>query len=48
MVAYNRQGDRYRLHTVQVLTVQGGLITRNTVYQDAEVFALFELPEILP
>ncbi|MGH3470672.1 MAG: sigma-70 family RNA polymerase sigma factor [Nocardioidaceae bacterium] len=48
MVAYNRQGDHYRLHTFQVFTVERGAIVRTTVYQDPQVFALFELPEILP
>lgn len=47
MVAYNRQDGQYRLHTFQVFTVERGAITRTTVYQDPDVFALFELPEIL-
>jgi RNA polymerase sigma-70 factor (ECF subfamily) len=47
MVAYNRQGDRYVLHTLQVFSLQEGLIVRTTVYQDPEVFALFDLPELL-
>jgi RNA polymerase sigma-70 factor, ECF subfamily len=48
MVAYNRQGDQYRLHTFQAFTVERGAFVRTTVYQDREVFALFDLPEILP
>ena len=47
MVAYNRQHDRYQLHTLQVFTVERGAIVRTTVYQDPDVFALFDLPEIL-
>jgi len=46
MVAYARQGDHYQLHTLQVFTVEGGAIVRTTVYQEPEVFALFELPEV--
>lgn len=45
MVAYDRQGDHYHLHTLQVFTVEGGAIVRTTVYQDPEVFAIFELPK---
>jgi RNA polymerase sigma-70 factor, ECF subfamily len=49
MVAYVRQGDAdYRLHTVQVFCVEANAIVRTTVYQDAGVFALFGLEEILP
>ncbi|MGH9072523.1 MAG: sigma-70 family RNA polymerase sigma factor [Acidimicrobiales bacterium] len=47
MVAYNRQGDHYQLHTFQVFTLERGAIVRTTVYQDPQVFALFDLPEIL-
>jgi RNA polymerase sigma-70 factor, ECF subfamily len=47
IVAYNRQGDHYEMHTVQVFDVDGGAIVRTTVYQDPQVFALFDLPEIL-
>ena len=32
------------LHTVQILTVERGRITRTTVFQSPEVFALFGLP----
>jgi RNA polymerase sigma-70 factor (ECF subfamily) len=48
LVAYDRQGDHYQLHTLQVFTVEHGVISRTTVYQDPEVFALFELPKFLP
>ena len=47
MVAYNRQSDQYQLHTLQVFSVEEGVIVRTTVYQDPEVFAIFDLPEIL-
>jgi RNA polymerase sigma-70 factor (ECF subfamily) len=47
MVAYDRRGDQYELHTLQVFTVEGGTVTRTTVYQDPEVFAIFDLPKTL-
>jgi RNA polymerase sigma-70 factor (ECF subfamily) len=47
MVAYNREGDRYQLHTLQVFTVKRGAIVRTTVYQDPDVFAIFELPKTI-
>ncbi len=42
--AYNRVGDEYRLHTLQIFTVTDAGISRNTVFQDAEIFDSFELP----
>jgi RNA polymerase sigma-70 factor (ECF subfamily) len=42
--AYQRVGDGYRLHTLQVLTVTAEGISRNSVFQDPEVFAAFGLP----
>ncbi|MFJ4672272.1 sigma-70 family RNA polymerase sigma factor [Kitasatospora purpeofusca] len=42
--AYRRVGDGYRLHTLQVFTVTAGGISRNSVFQDPEVFAAFGLP----
>lgn len=45
--AYNRIGDEYRLHTVQIFTVAERGISRNSVFQDAEVFASFKLPQTL-
>ena len=41
--AYNRVGTRYRLHTLQVLTVTAGGISHNTVFQDDAIFASFGL-----
>ena len=48
MVAYDRCGDHYQLHTLQVFTVERGAVVRTTVYQDPHVFAVFDLPRILP
>jgi RNA polymerase sigma-70 factor, ECF subfamily len=48
MAAYDRRGDHYQLHTIQVFTVERGAIVRTTVYQDPEVFAIFDLPKLLP
>jgi RNA polymerase sigma-70 factor, ECF subfamily len=41
--AYRRAGDRYELHTVQIFTVTAEGISRNSVFQDPEVFASFGL-----
>ncbi|MFI1917876.1 sigma-70 family RNA polymerase sigma factor [Nocardia sp. NPDC020380] len=38
----------YALHTLQIFTVIGDRISRNTVYRDDEIFALFELQPHLP
>ena len=42
--AYRRAGDGYDLHTLQLFTVSADGITRNTVFQDPDVFAAFRLP----
>ena len=42
--AYRRAGDGYELHTLQVFTVTAEGISRNSVFQDSEVFASFGLP----
>lgn len=42
--AYRRGGDAYELHTLQVLTVTDRGISRNSVFQDPDVFASFGLP----
>ncbi len=39
--------DGLRLHTLQVLTVVGGLVTCNVVFADPGVFASFDLPATL-
>ena len=41
--AYRRVGDGYELHTLQIFTVTAEGISRNSVFQDSEVFASFEL-----
>src|SRR5580693_4933416 len=41
--AYRRVGDGYELHTLQIFTVTAGGISRNSVFQDSEVFASFGL-----
>jgi RNA polymerase sigma-70 factor (ECF subfamily) len=41
--AYRRVDDGYELHTLQVFTVTAGGISRNSVFQDSEVFASFGL-----
>jgi RNA polymerase sigma-70 factor (ECF subfamily) len=48
VAAYCRgDGGGYELHTLQVFTVTPGGISHNVVFQDAEVFAAFELPSML-
>jgi RNA polymerase sigma-70 factor (ECF subfamily) len=41
--AYRRVGGGYELHTLQVFTVTSQGISRNSVFQDPEVFAAFGL-----
>jgi len=41
--AYRRDGDGYALHTLQVLTVTADGVSRNSVFQDPDVFASFGL-----
>ncbi|HUN38079.1 MAG TPA: sigma-70 family RNA polymerase sigma factor [Trebonia sp.] len=45
--AYWRVGDRYELHTLQVFTVTAEGISRNSVFQDPEIFASFGLAAAL-
>ena len=42
-----RQADHYQLHTLQIFDVERGAVVRTTVYQSPEVFAIFDLPEML-
>jgi len=42
--AYRRVGAGYELHTLQIFTVTAEGISRNSVFQVAEVFASFGLP----
>jgi RNA polymerase sigma-70 factor (ECF subfamily) len=41
--AYRRAGDRYELHTLQIFTVTAEGISRNSVFQDSQVFESFGL-----
>ena len=41
--AYRRVGGGYELHTLQIFTVTAEGISRNSVFQDSEVFASFSL-----
>jgi RNA polymerase sigma-70 factor, ECF subfamily len=41
--AYRRVGDGYELHTLQIFTVTAEGISRNSVFQDSEVFTSFGL-----
>jgi RNA polymerase sigma-70 factor (ECF subfamily) len=41
--AYRRVAGGYELHTLQIFTVTAEGISRNSVFQDAEVFASFGL-----
>jgi RNA polymerase sigma-70 factor (ECF subfamily) len=41
--AYGRVGDGYELHTLQILTVTDEGISRNSVFQESEVFEPFGL-----
>jgi len=45
--AYCRVGGRYELHTLQIFTVTAEGISRNSVFQDPEVFASFGLAAAL-
>ena len=42
--AYRRLGGGYELHTLQIFTVTAEGISRNSVFQDPEVFGSFGLP----
>jgi RNA polymerase sigma-70 factor, ECF subfamily len=44
LAAYRRVEDAYELHTLQVFTVTAQGISRNSVFQDPEIFATFGLP----
>ncbi|TYB49348.1 sigma-70 family RNA polymerase sigma factor [Actinomadura chibensis] len=48
LVAYLLSDGVYRLHTLQVLTVEGGRVARNVVFTDARVFSAFGLAPTLP
>ena len=42
--AYRRVDNAYELHTLQVFTVTDQGISRNSVFQDPEIFETFRLP----
>ncbi|NUW35834.1 sigma-70 family RNA polymerase sigma factor [Nonomuraea sp. SMC257] len=49
LAAYTPEpGGGHRLHTLQVLTITGGLVARNVVFADPAVFRAFDLPERIP
>jgi len=49
LAAYAPQpGGGHGLHTLQVLTVAGGLVDHNVVFADPAVFATFDLPTEIP
>lgn len=48
LAAYVRDGDAYRLHSVQVLAVTAAGIARNTVFADPRVFPAFPFPLSFP
>ncbi|MEU4220688.1 hypothetical protein [Actinoplanes sp. NPDC026623] len=41
-------GGGHRLHSLQVLTVTGGLVAHNVVFADPAEFAAFGLPAGIP
>jgi RNA polymerase sigma-70 factor (ECF subfamily) len=45
--AYRRTGDGYELHTLQIFTVTAAGISRNSVFQDPEIFVSFGLATTL-
>jgi RNA polymerase sigma-70 factor, ECF subfamily len=45
LAAYAPEDGGHRLHTLQVLTVTGGLVAHNVVFADPRVFEGFGLPE---
>lgn len=45
--AYRRDRDGYALHTLQIVTVTASGISRNSVFQEPEIFASFKLPSRL-
>ena len=45
--AYRRVDEGYRLHTLQLFTVTAAGISRNSVFQEAEVFTSFGLRTVL-
>ena len=50
LVGYETSDDAgvYRLHTLQVFTVDRGRVAHNVVFADPAVLALFDLPAAQP
>jgi RNA polymerase sigma-70 factor (ECF subfamily) len=48
IAVYRGEDGVHRLHTVHVFTITAAGITHNRVFQDATVFAAFDLPAVLP
>jgi len=47
--AYSRDADGgFRAHSLQVLTIEDGLISHNVVFADSGFFGYFDLPDRLP
>jgi RNA polymerase sigma-70 factor (ECF subfamily) len=47
--AYSRGADGgFRAHSLQVLTIEDGLISHNVVFADSRLFGYFDLPDRLP
>jgi RNA polymerase sigma-70 factor (ECF subfamily) len=44
IAAYARGTDCYRAHTLQVCTVEGGVVAHTYVFQDTRLFEAFGLP----
>jgi RNA polymerase sigma-70 factor (ECF subfamily) len=48
VAAYVRRTDgSYHIHSLQVLTIQNGAITRTSAFQDARLYDLFDLTATL-
>jgi RNA polymerase sigma-70 factor (ECF subfamily) len=47
LVAYVPDGGVHRLHTLQVVSLRGGLVSRVVVLQDPRVLAAFGSAEVL-
>jgi RNA polymerase sigma-70 factor (ECF subfamily) len=48
IAVYRGEDGVHRLHTLHVFTITAAGISHNRVFQDAGVFAAFDLPAVLP
>lgn len=46
--AYSSDGNGFRAHSLQVLTIDDGRVTHNVVFADPTLFTYFDLPARLP